>query len=465
MRIHFSDIRRAKRLARALQRELNKLGTDIGLTAAQDLAARLYGYESFHELKACIGKRPASEWDEKCPSALVEARRAYQVDALVRAGIGRTTAETVIALIRPTGMREMDGKSPSVLAPKGTAVAATADLDALLEEIEGQIDMTGVSAEVAAHIDGAMLRAYLSGYDCVYLEAYGDNYSMYSRRFGDDQRLRGGSRPHFDEIVRYLARKAWLDPSATGQSKGHFTFRHAGSDIDVKLTLDLGERFSTVEVEFATPMRRLPTMDLFSIGNSQGWLGTFKGTGGLHLVCAKNGSMPLLEALTRKLADDGHQVWGLRSRLEFVVPARKDGKVPNVAMVKPDHPGEAMGKTIESIREGSHVLWVIDASTLQEALLLLRGVGYEKAMIKEHLRSVMLPVNHDLGSPDTCYNWEASVFPVAGSVRNALALGPSDVLVGKIADGASVEIAREAALAGHREWIPANDKVAGQFLS
>jgi len=468
MRIHLGDIRRAKRVARALQRELGKLGTDIGHTASLDLAARMYGYASFHELKACIGMRAPSEWDERCPQAVVDARREHQVNALVQSGVDVVRAATVVALIRPTGMQDKDPRPEAASALGNPATTSSADLDALLEEIEEQIGVAGASPEVAAYIDGAILRSYLGGYDCVYLEAYGDNFSMHSRRFGNDNRLHGGNRSQFDEIVRHLARKAWLDPSATGQSKGKFAIRHAGSDIDIKLTLDLSDRFSMVDVEFVTPRRRLPTMDLFSIRHSQDWLRSFEGNGGLHLICARNGSMPLLEALTRKLADDGHRVWGLRSSLEFVAPAQDDGSRPNVIIVNPDYPKEVVDKVVENIGEGNHVVWVTDADSVQEALLSLRGIGYAKDLIREHLRTMLLAVHHDRDSQDACYNWEAQVFPVrsaGGDMDRPISLKPRDILVDETVDGASATLAREASLMGHREWHSRHSQAAGKTVT
>lgn len=102
MRIHFSSLDRPKAVAKKLKASLSFLGTPMRLSQAQEQAALLYGYISWHELRTSIGTLPRSPDDEELTASLVVARREYQVAKLVDAGIPLNQATYAIKMIAPT---------------------------------------------------------------------------------------------------------------------------------------------------------------------------------------------------------------------------------------------------------------------------------------------------------------------------------------------------------------------------
>ena len=105
MRFRFSGLRRPARVAKLIRRECTALGFELGLSMVQDATARAYGYDSYHELKANVGKDEPSAWDEDVGHDVRAARRDRHVDALFAAGLPRPDAEHVVARVRPTARR------------------------------------------------------------------------------------------------------------------------------------------------------------------------------------------------------------------------------------------------------------------------------------------------------------------------------------------------------------------------
>ena len=102
MRIHFSSPVRPKMVAKKLKASLCFLGTTVGLSRAKELAAHLYGYQSWHELDASIGVRQRSLDDEQLDASQVAARREYQITRLCDSGVPVKHAEYAVKMICPT---------------------------------------------------------------------------------------------------------------------------------------------------------------------------------------------------------------------------------------------------------------------------------------------------------------------------------------------------------------------------
>lgn len=80
MRFHLGSDTRAKSLARDLHHYL----PGAKLSALQGLAARVYGYASWHELQQLAGKHAPSAWDEEVSPQELDARWQHQGAALLQ---------------------------------------------------------------------------------------------------------------------------------------------------------------------------------------------------------------------------------------------------------------------------------------------------------------------------------------------------------------------------------------------
>jgi len=415
MRFHFDDIRRAKRLARALQKELAAIGIKLGLTAVQDLTARLYGYSSHHELKSALGSVNPSPWDEQSPDAVVDARREHQVHALAAVGCGRGDAERIIATLRPTGRRGHDASQPP--APETAAVreqrpAAQSNLDSLLSSIHSSIGRDGCEQDKSGLIHALLMRAYEGEYGEVEIRKGGDRHAIDVSfdGFSDSDITRSGSAVTFDEYWQYFSKRTGIHPRHALGAKGEFTLRQQEPAINLKVEFFSDSGNPGIQLNFVERKRTRHTLDDFEISNRTEWLDTFDGMPGLHVVCSRQKSRKLVPAMIRDVVDNKFGLFGGISESASVLGIYRppvDGKKPKLTFLHTFNPRRDRALVLGSIVFGHTFVLVADGETLEEALLTLYGMGYDQQIIKKVLRSVIHPV---AGKSE--FSWQAHVFPV-----------------------------------------------------
>jgi len=408
MRIYFDDIRRPKRVARALHRELNRVGTDIGLTAAQDLTARVYGYDSFHELKGCIATRAASEWDEKCPAAVIDARLEHQCGVLVRHGVNPATAASVIAALKPTGRhgrlsRGTDAPSPT--PPKGEVT----EIDALLDSLE---DKVSLSPDRRAEIDDLILRAYDEEFRSVevkldemcwrmdFVAAHGKAFaSLYTTR-------------ELKAVARYLEEKAGIDPYSWNEKDGRFTIKRGTDEIRVRVRSMTDRPDGYLAVSFDNP--KVPNLLTgFEVENLGEWLESFKGKPGLHVVATRLEAEPLTRALASHLMDAGHTLdWSDSGRGPSVPPEGRSAK-RGVCMHGRGRNAHLHKTVAQEIASGLHSIMVVDALRIESAIVELVEEGHTREFIRSNLRSAVFPTHERVDACGASRTWKAHVFRAA----------------------------------------------------
>lgn len=105
---------RGKRVARHLRHAYATFDHALSHTASLDLTARLYGYRSWRECQAEIGRISPSRSDEDAGAEIAEIRRGKQEACLVADGrIDPATARALIGAIRPTGAARTKDRTTS----------------------------------------------------------------------------------------------------------------------------------------------------------------------------------------------------------------------------------------------------------------------------------------------------------------------------------------------------------------
>jgi hypothetical protein len=75
------------------------------LSVCQELTARLFGYDDWHELIKSVGSAPESVDDLELEASAVLSRRDYQVQRLTEAGIAQSTACYLVETLHPTARK------------------------------------------------------------------------------------------------------------------------------------------------------------------------------------------------------------------------------------------------------------------------------------------------------------------------------------------------------------------------
>ena len=125
MRIHFTDGKRPKYVAKQVRDVLN-LFLDpalprITLSGARQVTARMFGYRDWHELDRLLGTHPASLHDEDCPEDIVRARRARQAEALTIPGVFPDEAALAAGVLLPSSRRPGKASRIAIHPPKSGA--------------------------------------------------------------------------------------------------------------------------------------------------------------------------------------------------------------------------------------------------------------------------------------------------------------------------------------------------------
>jgi hypothetical protein len=409
MRFNFSDVRRAKRLARDLQRELGKLGHKVGLTTAQTLAAKLYGYASYVDLKACIGIGVPSAWDEEAPAPVVEARREYQVNALVQEGIGNTTAEAVIALLRPTGKRDQ-AASKSVPSTGGverkSAKPQVNPLDALLDEIDGRHMVNGVLKAKAAEIESHISRAYKQKFERVVITVGRTPSEADVHYVSFLEKRRAATTNTFDEFWRYITKSAGVCLNVAARAEGRFSICDDGDDIELIVSCCDENGYKAMEVRFAEP--RMPTLSDLDVDGRQELRDALRGRNGLHIVCSAflSSSQPMMNALFGEIRQWYDLISLTRPAISRHLKPVKRGEKPTMFLLTERELRSDPHLPLRSIELGHQVIMGVDAMGIEEALLLLLAAGLNRHTVKRILRSVVVPTPGDVP-----VRWTANCFP------------------------------------------------------
>ena len=361
MRFHFDDIARHRRVARALPALLRPHGPEVGHTAAADIAARLFGYADANELRSCLGRAPASAWDEDEAPAVVAARRARQVAVLAGLGIAGPAAEATLDALRPTA-RDM-GKSKR--AGKASATTATArgpavgpdsarpdrsSIDELLDAWEGK---GSCDPETAVH--AWIRRVYDGGFTGLSLDVGSKGYKAVAFDFDRREVLeRQGGRAHGRAI------RAWLDERENGSfvvdvSDGHL--RVAVRDVSIgsqELVLSRSKRVGAP---------RIVDYGFEAFGS---WFGALTGRVGLHVLCCPamygpEGFGRIVESLSDALA---------QKRIRFDRRDPIGGSIPD--MLGAEEPDFEMIRLGDEVRTVSWAHWQ-DGTDFDLADLFHRG--------------------------------------------------------------------------------------------
>jgi hypothetical protein len=107
MRVVFRTTDHPKRVAKSVKKAAAARGFAISLGACQDLVARMFGYYDWHELHVVtLDSSDHSPRDEEVAPTVAEARRARQIDVLMKAGLPKATAVEIVDELKPSGCRK-----------------------------------------------------------------------------------------------------------------------------------------------------------------------------------------------------------------------------------------------------------------------------------------------------------------------------------------------------------------------
>ncbi len=381
MRIHFDDTRRPARVAKLLRAAFAAHGANLGLSKAQDLTARLYGYATFHELRMSCGRNPASAWDEACTAEVVAERRAGHLAVLVPAGLPREKAEAFLDDARPTARSRRgmaDGPAASTLPKEASPIGAYAreiasmggeahgfagylvskglvdaeQVDAALrdqrhaKELLGHIlvrrgaispealidavldyDASRTRAGEGANHDGVLesllRRALKEGVGEIHVEPRHDCYAVFFRRLGERSLAHMGSREEYEVVVAMLKDRSRMDLSERklGQDGG-FQVEHEGRFVDLRVATVPAFEGEQAIVRFLDPDRVRPALDQLGISGAEKWRRGITRKNGLCLICGDTGSgkTTTLNASVRELDRFGRKIYTAEDPIEYRIP-------------------------------------------------------------------------------------------------------------------------------------------------
>ena len=284
MRFHLDDARRHRRVTKALPRLMREAGVDIGHTAAADVAARLFGYVDRHELDACLGRAPASRWDEDEAVSVVTARRSRQIDVLAKAGLAPAAATRLVDALRPTaragsrrGASEPVAPAPRV-PPQAAPTAFIGNVDAILDawDDRGSIDIPEVFAR---HVR----KAYDEGYERLSVGADTDETTYYAlASHYDGFRVVDRGPSHVGERII-----AWL-----GEAGRVHHVRHG--DLVIPFEVEKSSALRITGVLRLNKRIPAPPIDAYGIERHDEWLNALTDRPGLHLMCCPKEFWPYL---------------------------------------------------------------------------------------------------------------------------------------------------------------------------
>jgi hypothetical protein len=107
MRIFFPSDKRPRQIAKAIQRELTVHLGSCQLKLAQQITAKIYGYDSWRELLTHCGANERSKSDSDCDATTQADRRKQQIAAFGEL-VSNVVAAAIVDKIKPTGVRDVN---------------------------------------------------------------------------------------------------------------------------------------------------------------------------------------------------------------------------------------------------------------------------------------------------------------------------------------------------------------------
>jgi len=304
MRFRFSDVRRPARVSKLVRAEFAARGIPLGLTKAQDVCARLYGYPTYHELKACIGRGAQGAWDEGCTPGDARDRREWQVASLVADGLPERDAEAFVDRAKPTGASRHAGaraaEAPVPAGPQGERPRVSPD----------GIPVSGDGFPTRAGIVETLLgRALEAGASDIHFEPSVGGYSVYFRILGERMPVHAGPPDEHASVTSDIKVLARIDPEARHGQDGGFQVVRSGGYVDLRVATvpRVGGEDILLKV-----VPRVVRRDLGQVGirDVETWRRAIGRKGGLCVICGDSSSdmTTTLNASLAELAARGKRV-------------------------------------------------------------------------------------------------------------------------------------------------------------
>lgn len=184
MRLHFGNMTRPRLVAKALRKAIAANDRSRPLAECQEIAARMFGYASWHELGKLHNAGPVSVDDAYAPSQ-VAYRRQHYGNVLRKEGIPEDRIAAIIATVRPSD-RTMGLPIPEGF-PRLLVEAFETDDDGNRLRALGMQDLTKPVVEwMLPYRASGLLRAFP---DNPTVSSLSDGLSEEARRVGFDGRL------------------------------------------------------------------------------------------------------------------------------------------------------------------------------------------------------------------------------------------------------------------------------------
>lgn len=300
IRFHFDDARRHRRVTKILPRLMRAGGVDIGHTAAADVAARLFGYADRRELDACIGRTPASLWDEDEAPASVALRRSRQAKVLQEAGLTPDAAASLLDGFKPTA-RDFTGRPRTrAVRPKDQAtpeMASSVRFDAILDRWD-----RAAYGSCTEAFENLVRETYDAGFEWLSLYVASDVELWVAYGFHGEGGKVVGTIP-----ARMGARiMKWI-----GTVGKLHRVDHGNAMIPFVVESIVPEGFTgRLQVNRRTPP---PALEAYGIERQAEWIDALASRPGLHVMCCpegfgmylRRGYGRIAETLAHSLADTG----------------------------------------------------------------------------------------------------------------------------------------------------------------
>lgn len=453
MRFRFSDMRRPARMSKLVRSAYAGLGQPIGLIRAQDVCARLYGYPTYHELKAAAGRGAPCRWDDHVAPEIVAARRAHQVVSLCADGLPREAALAFVEANRPTGSSRRGGGLPDgvrgpsahdasrpgdgedhafarhlvtnrLVSPAHVRAAlweqrATGELigeilvraghigrDRMLEAVASHL-AADEGAEPARILDRLLHRAIRYGATLIEVEPRADGHAVHFTRACDRCLIHLGPLSEYEAIAASLRSRVDMASAERrpGQGAG-FGVEHAGRIVGMGLTVE-GDR---LVVRVMDPMGEHPWLDQLGIGQVETWKRGISRSNGLCLIVGEAGSgkTVALGASVRELDRFGKRIYTAVDPVEYRIPYvgqislehgtgyRFAQAIRNFMHAEPEvlalghvETADEVRNAIDAAERGFMVLVTLHAEDILSGLARLQELGVKGYELRFILRAIL----------------------------------------------------------------------------
>jgi hypothetical protein len=324
MRIRFQDVRRPARMAKLVRAAFAAEGVNIGLSRAQDVCARLYGYATYHELKASCVTQGASPWDEAVAAAEAEARRERQVSSLVADGLRTGAAQRFVSESRPTGTARGGGRATARQdtageAGRGSPVPAAANP----RPTDWDRDFPLIGNGPGDLAERIVARAAGMGTEAVHIEPMVDHYAVYLVRLGERILVHIGDSTEHAALVGRIKDRSNMDPAERRIGEdGAFSIALGDRLVDLTVATTPSVTGEQVLMRLAGTTPLDPGLDGIGIANAEDWRRAIVRRNGLCLIVGEGapGRRTALNASVRELDRFGKRIYTAEDPVEYRIP-------------------------------------------------------------------------------------------------------------------------------------------------